>query len=182
MNDQFHIGEILKDGFRTVEDVPKRYFVLVIVPLVLGALLVYLFNVTISPENFGSFISSLSIFAGFFFTLIVYVSDKAANKKRELNKSNIDDEQTFFKIYMKFTNSLIIQISYSILWALILIGVFFLTQYNFEGALPTVISRFEKPIATFFDFIAVSSTLHFLIFLLLIVSNMYAMFLQELRN
>ncbi len=179
MNDRFHITEILKDGLHTVYNPIRRIFLLFIMPLALSSLIVIVFKSLFTDFYVSIVISSLAIFTGFFFTLIVYVADKATNKKRELKDSINEEDERFLKKYLQFSERLITQISYSIVLSIIIIAITVLTQFNI------CIFEFSKHIELLYynsiSIIAFAAIFHFSICLLLIVSNMYALFLEEIK-
>lgn len=171
MSHNLHILEILKDGLRTITGSIIGRIMLFILPLFVGFILYQ--SLTIDLKNYvGDLISSISIFAGFLFTLMVYVSDKASNKKKELMETTSDDIQIFIERYLNFTSDLISQISYSIVFSIFLLIFLFISLIDFRN------ESLEKII----DLLVICGIVHFLIFILLIISNMYALFLQEING
>ena len=106
MNDNFHIREIIYDGFKTIQSRRKRFLLLVLIPSLVGALISFAKGYSISESYINIIISSLSIFTGFFFTLIVYVADKAANKKNDYRGKDNEEEKRFIDRYLNFTEKL----------------------------------------------------------------------------
>lgn len=184
MNDVFHIREIIRDGINTVIDPKKKYFILIVLPLILSTLSVFFLGVFIKDNYVGLIIGSFAIFSGFFFTLIVYVSDKATNKRKEYAHSSEESDQRFLKKYLQFSERLIIQISYSIVVSIFAIILLFLTQFDFS--LTFSIKDHLIEIGKFYFFsinvITLAVCFNFLLFLLLIISNMYALFLEETKS
>lgn len=184
MNDSFHIGEILKDGFTSIVDLWRRLLFLVIIPICLSLFVVLVMNLRFKVTEIGSIISALAIFTGFFFTLIVYVSDKAQTKKKEFQGTKNVADKIFLEKYLSFSEGLIVQISYSIVTAIVLIVLYFLTAYDYEPVICKIVdnSSFIETFVKSLNIFSFAYTFHFLIFLLLIVSNMYAMFLEDVNT
>ncbi|MBI0399998.1 hypothetical protein [Cyclobacterium marinum] len=179
MNDNFHIREIIYDGFKTIQSRRKRFLLLVLIPSLVGALISFAKGYSISESYINIIISSLSIFTGFFFTLIVYVADKAANKKNDYRGKDNEEEKRFIDRYLNFTEKLISQISYSILLSIIIILLSLVSQLN----IPCIFSgSFCLLVNTCLLALILSIIVHFMIYLLLIVSNMYALFLEEIKR
>jgi hypothetical protein len=176
MYDKFHIWEIVKDGLLSIEK--KKPWVFFYFPAIVSCLLVVVFKAKITKDYVGFIVSALAIFTGFFFTLIVYVADKATNKKAEIGKLKDETALRFLGKYLKFSEKLISQISYSIVVSLALIMAYIVAVYDFKNiGLP---ANFSSGFSYFFNFIAFSITFHFIAFLLLIVSNMYVVFINEI--
>lgn len=184
MNDVFHIGEILRDGINTISNSRKRYFILIWLPLLLSVACVFFLDISIQGNYVSSIIGSFAIFSGFFFTLIVYVSDKATNKRKEYSNSLEESDQRFLKKYLKFSERLIIQISYSIVVSIFAIILLFLTQFDFSLTFSIKDHSIEIGKIYFFSInvITLAVCFNFLLFLLLIISNMYALFLEETKS
>jgi len=184
MNDEFHIREILRDGINTVTNKGKRYVLLILLPSLLSIVSVFFLGIYIKDNYVGLIIASFAIFSGFFFTLIVYVSDKATNKRKEYAHSSEESDQRFLKKYLQFSERLIIQISYSIVVSISAIILLFLTQFDFS--LTFSIKNYTIEIGKIYFILINVFTLavcfNFLLFLLLIISNMYALFLEETKS
>jgi len=78
-----------------------------------------------------------------------------------------------------FTERLITQISYSIVQSIFIILIVLMGQYNLQSF--GLHSGVERLVSGFLDVLEMAIVFHFLIFLLLIVSNMYALFLEEIK-
>ena len=172
MNENFHISEIISDGFKTIENSGKRFLVLILTPIIIGITISIYKDIEVNKDYINIIISSLSIFTGFFFTLIVYVADKAANKKNE-------EDIRFINTYLDFIEKLISQISYSIILSVIIICISLVSQLE----LPCLIDgKYCHHFDLLITSIVISLIFHFLIYLLLIISNMYALFLEEIKR
>lgn len=178
MNSTFHLIEIIKDGLSTIEARGKRLMLLFVFPLLIGALLEFYAKINISKDYIDGLISSLSIFTGFFFTLIVYVADKAANKKNQYRIEENEEDKRFLNSYLTFTERLISQISYSIFLSILVIASSLLSQLK----LPCLVDGICEYINSGIEIVIFSLIVHFGIYLLLIVSNMYALFLEEIKR
>ncbi len=130
-------------------------------------------------------ISSLAIFTGFYFTLIVYVTDKAAQKIKEKEKdieTFPEIYKTFLRQYQEFSGNLISQICYSILIAIILIFLTLLTQVTFDfGCVNGYISWFEVYLLLI-NTIFLYTIFKLVHLILLIIGNMQAFFFEEFNN
>ncbi|WP_339926321.1 hypothetical protein [uncultured Cyclobacterium sp.] len=179
MNENFHISEIISDGFKTIENSGKRFLVLILTPIIIGITISIYKDIEVNKDYINIIISSLSIFTGFFFTLIVYVADKAANKKNEYRDKKNEEDIRFINTYLDFIEKLISQISYSIILSVIIICISLVSQLE----LPCLIDgKYCHHFDLLITSIVISLIFHFLIYLLLIISNMYALFLEEIKR
>ena len=178
MNSTFHLTEIIKDGLSTIETTHKRILLLFIFPFAFGLFLEFYANINISIDYIDVLISSLSIFTGFFFTLIVYVADKAANKKKIYRLEENEEDKRFLNSYLTFTERLISQISYSIFLSIMVIAFSLISQLNLSCLSNSICNAINH----FLQILIFSMIVHFGIYLLLIVSNMYALFLEEIKR
>jgi hypothetical protein len=110
--------------------------------------------------------------------LIVYVADKAANKKNQYRNEVNEEDKRFLNSYLTFTERLISQISYSIFLSILIIASSLVSQLD----LPCLIFSLCGPLNHFIEIFIYSIIVHFGIYLLLIVSNMYALFLEEIKR
>ncbi|WP_341900789.1 hypothetical protein [Fluviicola taffensis] len=153
------------------------------------SILMSLFGFRVSNNYLDVIISSLAIFTGFYFTLIVYVTDKTVHKINEVER-NPENEEVVSKLlirfldkYKRFSKSLISQISFSIVIAVFLIFVSFLTQTltcECQKVMIKEVEIFPQMIYQIFItsiFLFLSCKLVHMI--LLIISNMQAFFFQE---
>ena len=182
MTNRLHIIEILENGERTLgrKSISVNLFFLAV------AIILTCCGIRVSKDYVELTISSLAIFTGFYFTLIVYVTDKTVTKvdairkmEKEMNTSNLLKE--FASEYKDFSKNLIAQISYSIVLAIMLIFISLLTQ-AFEEDYHCCWKNIDFPLffreftTTVFLFL-IGKMLHMI---LLIISNMQAFFMQEL--
>ncbi len=182
MVNRLHIFEILKNGEVTLG---KRILVVNLFYLVASIALAYS-GIRISKDYVGITISALAIFTGFYFTLIVYVTDKTVTKINEIKNKGKEVSnllKSFASDYKDFSKNLISQISYSIVLAILLIFVSILTQlvdindcYCWKGF--NLYEAFRFGITAIFLFLA-GKMLHMI---LLIISNMQAFFTEELNR
>ena len=187
--DIIRIKEIITSGEFSIGGENRRRWQFNIIPLVLGGCFAFLFQIFISTDYLDILIGALAIFTGFYFTLMVYVTDKSSAKRKELlaeeNKNMLLDQ--FIRDYSNFVKSLINQISYSIVLAIIIIISLFGTQLNYPIFLPESLPvdypwifsyLFPAIVHTFVYFLIIK----LLLFILLITSNMQAFFNEEISD
>jgi hypothetical protein len=178
------ILEIIKTGEELIK--PKRNALNLV--CVFLAIFMTVLKVHITENLLGVLISSLAIFSGFFFTLIVYITDKSVNKIEQLNafkateKTNISFDK-FRLAYIAFSKSVVNLISYSILQAIFLIIVAFTTQvklFNIEVLDSTLnLTEISRII---FTFLFCGLSMRMLYFILLIITKMNAFFQTEINQ
>ncbi|KYG80322.1 hypothetical protein AWW67_09065 [Roseivirga seohaensis] len=176
MNDQFHIGEILIDGIRSIENKRRRTVLFFVLPFILGLILSF-FNIVSVGILAEKLLNALAIFTGFLFTLMVYVSDKANNARSKYIESIDHPEKRLSKRLSSFYHVLIKQISYTIVIASLII--IFLLVSDFNIPFEFKYSEVQYYLSKIYTSVVCSFLLHFLVFLALITSSMYAMFLHE---
>lgn len=178
---RLHIIEIYKKGELTLGR--KRRWVNLLW-LILASGLVCA-GLKVSDGYVEVIISSLAIFTGFYFTLIVYVTDKTVQKIKD-KEQDVDSfpeiYKSFLRQYKEFSGNLISQISYSIVIAILLIFLVLFTQISFDfGCLNDYLSWLEAYLLlSNIVFLFVAFKLVHLI--LLIISNMQAFFFEEFNN
>lgn len=192
MNKQLHIREICKRGEATF-DKPWR---LNIGLMLFGGVLVWV-GFFVSDEYIGEIVSALAIFTGFYFTLIVYVTDKTVNKINDISKltnqrsSDFNDQKnqeeselvkSFKTEYKVFSERIISQISYSIVISLSLIFITFLTQLKFgwfSKECNDILNQYYHYFISFLFAFVAGKLIHLI---LVIISNMQNFFLEELQK
>lgn len=179
---RLHIFEIKKKGEETITS-SRRYLNIVSALL---SIFILLLNVRITETLLGVLISALAIFTGFFFTLIVYITDKSVSKIAQINdyqkeKAPSLSARKFKQSYIDFTKKIISQISYSILLSIFLIIVAFITQVNFfsfkQCNYTIDVTRIMELISTF---IFCFTAFRLLYFILVIIGNMQSFFYSEI--
>lgn len=189
MASRLHIIEICKRGESTFKRPRLTNFCL----LIFSVGLVYI-GFFVSKDYIGEIVSALAIFTGFYFTLIVYVTDKTVNKINDIsgvsnsrsaegsNKEESELLKRFKSQYKSFSEKIISQISYSIVISLSLIFITFLTQLKI-GYLP---KDFLKCVNEYYQylisFIFAFTTMKLVHLILIIISNMQNFFLEELEK
>jgi hypothetical protein len=180
ISNRLHIIEIFQKGELTFG---KRANIINLL-YITGALIFIYSGIRVCKSYVEIIISSLAIFTGFYFTLMVYVTDKTINKIKEINL--LDEELselhiTFQKKYKDFSGNLISQISYSVVLAILLILLVLLTQIQIHE----IFNCDRYSLSQFFNFF---SNLLFFIFslklfhlILLIISNMQSFFFEEIN-
>lgn len=179
---RLHIFEIKKKGEETIAS-SRRNLNLV---AIFFSVIILMLNARITDTLLGVLISSLAIFTGFFFTLIVYITDKSVSKIAQINDDQKDktpslSARKFKQSYIDFTKKIISQISYSILLSIFLIIVAFITQVDFftlkQCNYTIDLTRIIEIITTFiFSFTAI----RLLYFILVIIGNMQSFFYSEI--
>lgn len=158
---------------------------LYVLPIVLSITMLS-FGVFIKSDIANYFITSISIFAGLFFSLLIVITDKY-NKKKENLKILVEKEDDeaigYLKRYKNFSIFLIRQISYTIILAGILILsmsiIYFIPQFP----------KYEFQCYLYLRLIAKYLTngliyylgCQFIVFLLVILGNMYVMLLDDIN-
>jgi len=178
--DKLNIRMIVSKGEKTL----SKKFWLNFLSAALGFLLVF-FNMSISDSYLSLIISSLAIFTGFFFTLIVYITDKSVSKIQIIEESEKDatnlSKSQFKKDYVSFTKKIVSQISYSIVMSIALIVLSFLTQlelFSFEVYNIEIDLTCKLQVITSFLFYYIAFRLVY--FVLIIISNMQSFFYGEI--
>ena len=191
--DKIKISEIRKDALNNLfkqhngekvvnEKVVKFYYY--ILPIIVS-IVVLLLGVTIKESIASYLITGISIFAGLFFSLLITVSDKM-NKRKELQKSLSETDVNYFKLYKKFSEQLIAYISYEIVLSVILIILILFTfidvdDFNFLIITTFVINLF-KVLNIVLNFLIFYYGIKFLYILLIILSSMYVMLLDDINR
>ena len=206
MSHQLHIREICKQGEATFGS--SKWTLNIIFVVFAGTLA--LFGFFVSHEYIGEIVGSLAIFTGFYFTLIVYVTDKTVGKINEISNlsvpkpENTTPEETegtkpeagdpkkvsqpsqllerFKTHYREFSKNIIAQISYSIILSLSLIFITFLTQLKFTWCLNGSLNGLNQWYLIGISFLFLFVTLKLVYLILLIISNMQSFFLEELKK
>ncbi|NMH23895.1 hypothetical protein [Flavobacterium solisilvae] len=191
--DKIKISEIRKDALNNLfkqhngekvanEKVVKFYYY--ILPIVVSVVLLSL-GVTIKESIASYLVTGISIFAGLFFSLLITVSDKM-NKRKELQKSLNEIDINYFKLYKKFSEQLIAYISYEIVLSVILIVLILFTFLSIDDFNFLIVTNFTTNL-----FFILNLILNFLIFyygikflyiLLIILSSMYVMLLDDINT
>lgn len=163
---------------------PKTvYIYYYIIPIFISGLLCA-FEVKINNDSSTYLITGISIFAGLFFNLLLVVADKMTKRKKLLN-SRKEDISHYAKLYKNFSEQLIAYISYAIILSLSLIVLMFLTQVDFAKII--LVSSFKHIdciqiiLNNLFNFLVFYFGYQFLTILLIILSNMYVMLIDDIN-
>lgn len=163
----------------------KTYWLyLYLLPILFSLILLFL-GLFIEKEIASYFITSISIFAGLFFSLLFIITDKYNAKKDKLNeliKQDDDEVRNYLKRYKNFSIFLISQVSFIIILSirliLLLSIVYFYPQFpQFECVVWMYAKLAGKYIlnGAIYYFI-----MQFVFFLLVVLSNMYVMLLEDI--
>jgi len=169
---------------------------------ILFSLFLLLLGLFIEKEIASYFITSISIFAGLFFSLLFIITDKYKAKKDNLKdtvitakegnlkefaiteKDDDDDEvRNYLRRYKNFSIFLIRQISFTIILAVILILslsiIYFSPQFP---QMDCLVWKYFKLIAKYLlNGIIYYWSAQFIVFLTVILSNMYVMLLDDIN-
>jgi len=176
------------DGVIEKKDKAIKLYIFDLLPIIISILIVTS-NGILNESLTNILITGLSIFSGLFFSLIFVVTEKAKEIRKEYTEST-DDELINFKIrYLNFSKQLIAQISYSILIALMIILLAFLTKIELSSDLIRFPNYFQNGLALskliipkLLYFILYILLIRFLIVFVIILSSMYSMFLEQINN
>lgn len=159
------------------------YFYYYVLPLIISSLLCY-FKVSVDKDSSTYLITGISIFAGLFFNLLLVVADKMAKRKKMLSSLK-EDVVHYAKLYKNFSEQLISYISYAIILSLLLIVLMFFTQLDFKKlkifGVENYIDSVQEYLSIFFNFLVFYFGYQFIVILLIILSNMYVMLVDEIN-
>ena len=182
-SNRLHIIEIWKNGESSLGS--KKWIVNVF--LFLFAVLISFLGLRVSDSYLDVIIGSLSIFTGFYFTLIVYVTDKSVGKMNEITNRETEPSKILSKFiadYKSFSKTILSQISFSIVMAIALIFIALLTQLLPESSESILVYgcnlsyAYQLVISVLFFYLC-GRLVHMI---LLIISNMQAFFHEEFNN
>jgi hypothetical protein len=164
----------------------KIYWLYLYVLPILFSLVLLLLGLFIEKEIASYFITSISIFAGLFFSLLFIVTDKYGTKKddlKEITEQGDDEIRNYLKRYKNFSTFLIRQISYTIVLAIVLIIL--LSIVYFYPQFPQIdccIWKYTKLAGKYLlNGVIYYWIAQFVVFLLVILSNMYVMLLDDIN-
>ena len=153
---------------------------------ILFSLCLLLLGLFIEKEIASYFITSISIFAGLFFSLLFIVTDKYNVKKNHLEELVVegdDETRNYLKRYKNFSIFLIRQISFIIILAVILI--LSLSIIYFYPQFPQIDSCYWKYVKLLVKYLLNGIIYYwiaqFVVFLIVILSNMYVMLLDDIN-
>lgn len=179
---KLHLLEIKKKGEASITSSRKALNFIAF----LLAILMLLLQVRITTDLLGVLISSLAIFTGFFFTLIVYITDKSVSKIAQITENEKEitpslSARKFKESYVDFTKKIIAQISYSILLSIFLMIVGFITQVNFFSfEIYTYHINVTEIMVLLSTFIFCFTSIHLIYFILIVIGNMQSFFYSEI--
>lgn len=179
---KLHLLEIKKKGEASITSSRKALNFIAF----LLAILMLLLQVRITTDLLGVLISSLAIFTGFFFTLIVYITDKSVSKIAQITENQKEitpslSARKFKESYVDFTKKIIAQISYSILLSIFLMIVGFITQVNFFSfEIYTYHINVTEIMVLLSTFIFCFTSIHLIYFILIVIGNMQSFFYSEI--
>ena len=164
----------------------KIYWLYLYLLPVLFSLSLLLLGLFVEKEIASYFITSISIFAGLFFSLLFIVTDKYNAKKEKLTqliKQEDEETRNYLRRYKNFSIFLIRQISFTIVLAISLILL--LSIIYFYPQFPQIEGCFWKYIKLTIKYILNGIIyywiMQFVVFLFVILSNMYIMLLDDVN-
>lgn len=154
------------------------------IPFVLSIILISL-NQLLTENSITYFITGISIFAGLFFNLLIVVSDKM-DKRKKLLLSNYEPTHKYAKDYKIFSERLIASISYAIILSIVIIGLMFFTQLNYQCLEKFFIKEYvgylNEASDIFFNFCSYFIGFQFIILLLHILTDIYDMLIHDMNT
>jgi hypothetical protein len=164
----------------------KIYWLYLYLLPVLFSLLLLSLGLFIEKEIASYFITSISIFAGLFFSLLFIVTDKYNAKKdnlKEITESGDEETRNYLKRYKNFSTFLIRQISFTIILAIVLILslsiIYFYPQFpQINGCVWKYVKLTGKYLLNGIIYYWI---MQFIVFLIVILSNMYVMLLDDIN-
>lgn len=154
------------------------------IPFILSTLLISL-NQFLTENSITYFITGISIFAGLFFNLLIVVSDKM-EKRKKLLLSNYEPTHKYAKDYKIFSERLIASISYAIILSIIIIGLMFFTQLNYQALekyfLKECVKYIDKISDILFNFLSYFIGFQLIIILLHILTDIYDMLIHDMNT
>lgn len=152
-------------------------------PILLSVALILL-DQKLTENSITYFITGISIFAGLFFNLLIVVSEKMDKRKKQL-ESDYEPTSDYAKDYKLFSERLIASISYAIILSILVIGLMFFTQIDYQSLSEYLIDDavvWIKKISDYiFNFFAYFVGLKFLILLLHILIDIYDMLIHDMN-
>jgi len=150
-------------------------------PLFVSVVLLFA-RVRINTEIANYFITAISIFAGLFFNLLLVIADKVNIRRQLINAESDEAQKNYVARYKHFSEQLISQISYTIIVSVAIIILMFLT--HFSTWLPRNVSQTWLEIYSILKIILNGIIFffgtRFLILLLLVLSSLYKLLLDDL--
>ena len=191
--DNLKLNEIRKDAKESLKyknlnanTKTKTYlFYLYFLPIFFAISLLSL-NIFIEKEIASYLITSISIFAGLFFSLLFIVTDKYNQKKeylKDLIKDGDNEIYSYLQRYKNFSTFLVRQISFTIILAVVLIVS--MSIIYFSPQIPNLDYCWNHHLRLGLKYILNGVIYYwsgqFLIFLVVILSNMYVMLLDDIN-
>tara|TARA_Y100000815_G_C13323802_1_gene493351 strand:- start:116 stop:718 length:603 start_codon:yes stop_codon:yes gene_type:complete len=143
-----------------------------------------LLNQKLTEDSITYFITGISIFAGLFFNLLIVVSEKMDKRKKQL-ESDFEPTSNYANDYKLFSERLIASISYAIILSILVIGLMFFTQIDYENLdkfLSASTIKWINNISDYtFNFLAYFVGLKFLILLVHILIDIYDMLIHDMN-
>lgn len=192
MWNKIRILEIRKEAFESLKYIDDNaseksniyMLYMYILPLVASALLL-LIGIFITDDIATYLITSISIFAGLFFSLLFIVTERYNSKKEQLRSNENEEVLNYLIRYKNFSKFLIRQISYTIVLAIVLILlmalIYFSPQvpqlnlFGYGEMIRTICKYIFNGVIYYFG-------CQFLIFIIVILGNTYVMLSDDINN
>ena len=189
MLNKLHLKEIVKSGHKSLYyeidghkgSLLQKIIFFDIFPIIISFGLYFFTNFqTMLPDFSSDILSGLSLFSGLLFSLIVVIVDKAKARKATLIASVNEEEKNYLTKYLLYSEQLVTQISLSIIYAFIVIlllimGLIKLENCNISTEIIEIMSSVGMILITYFS-------IQFFILILLIISGMFSIFINDIDS
>ncbi|MCT4648460.1 MAG: hypothetical protein N4A74_25965 [Carboxylicivirga sp.] len=185
----FHLFEIATEshsslcfndkGKVTISSKIKKIALFDILPGAISITLILFGNLLTCNSNLISYLlTTYSIFSALLFSLIIVIVEKAKKQKETLKIEGQEDKE-YLERYLRFSKFLITRISFTILIAFTLIITLIATQLTLNPFDLYLLKGLKDPILSFLTYYL---SVQFFFMVLLIISEMYSLFLEELQK
>ncbi len=166
-------------GYEEKNGMIKKILFFDLLPFVIGVVFVILGNVLKSDSPIvDNILIVCSIFSGLLFSLIIVIVDKAKKMKEETDV-NLEAKRNYLKRYLRFSRHLIVKISYAIILSiLIIVGCVTLSMNILPDDWMSFIQELKPTVVSL---VIYYFSIQFLFFIVDIISDMYDVFIEEIK-
>lgn len=189
MLNKLHLCEIIKSGHKSLYqeidghkgNLIQKILIFDITPIIISIGLFLFTNFqNMLPDFSSDILSGLSLFSGLLFSLIVVIVDKAKARKATLLASTNEEEKNYLTKYLLYSEQLVTQISLSIIYAftvilLLILGLIRLENLEVSSQVISLMCSIGIILITYFS-------IQFFILILLIISGMYSIFINDIDS